>query len=155
MYIQEIFTPERIFLDLRCRGKEAVFRELVDKVSASFGFPDREEILRAVQEREKKMSTGIRRGIAIPHGKTKAVRGVAGVIGYSRQGIDYEALDGEPVHLFFFIVSSEDSAAAHLEVLKQVARLLEIPEFTEEAFAAQSPEEFHGLLVQYQERSSG
>jgi len=155
MYIQEIFTPDRIFLDLRCRDKETVFRELVAKLSVSFGFPDRERILHAVLEREKKMSTGIRKGIAIPHGKTSAVRGVAGVIGYSRQGIDYEALDGEPVHLLFFIVSAEDSAAAHLEVLKQVARLLEIPEFTEEAFAAESPEEFHGLLVQYRDRSSG
>ena len=142
MRLQDIFTPENIFLDLRSREKNAVLRELADRMIRSYGFSRDEGILKAVLEREEKMSTGIQKGIAIPHGKSDAVRGVAGVIGLSENGVDYDSLDGEPVHLLFFIVSCGDAADAHLEVLKKI----------EEALESRESRAVFELIVRYEER---
>jgi PTS system nitrogen regulatory IIA component len=139
MRLRDIFTPERIILHLQSHEKHEVFRELADRMAGSYGIREKEKILEAVQLREKKMSTGIQKGIAIPHGKCSAVAQVSGVIGISRAGIDYDALDGEPVHLLFFLVSPEDDPKTHLDVLKDVAHLLEIPDFYAAIMDARDP----------------
>jgi PTS system fructose-specific IIC component/PTS system nitrogen regulatory IIA component len=75
------------------------------------------------------MSTGIKKGIAIPHGKTGAVDRVYGVLGISKKGIDYDALDGNPVHLLFLILVPEKDSETHLRLLKRLAMLLDDPQF--------------------------
>ena len=97
------------------------------------------------------MSTGIKRGIAIPHAKTSFTRGVIGMLGISDRGIDYESMDGEPVHMLFLLVSSEEDAATHLSVLKKIALLVENPEFYAEACAAGDPEKVHRIIRAYEE----
>jgi PTS system fructose-specific IIC component/PTS system nitrogen regulatory IIA component len=153
MRLQDIFTPQRIILDLRSREKNAVFRELADRLAESYGISEKEKILEAVQLREKKMSTGIQKGIAIPHGKSSVVPGVSGVIGISRSGIDYDALDGEPVHLLFFLVSPEGDPKTHLDVLKDVAHLLEIPDFFPAVMKADSPSAVAELFGEYDSKN--
>ncbi len=111
----------------------------------------RDEMLDAIRRREEKMSTGIKRGIAIPHAKTSLTKGVIGVIGISRKGIDYQSLDGEPVHLLFLLVSSEADAGAHLAVLKKIALLVENPDFYEAVMAAADAEAVHKAIVRFEE----
>ncbi len=111
----------------------------------------RDDILDAINRREAKMSTGIKRGIAIPHAKTNFTNGVVGVLGISDRGIDYESLDGEPVQMLFLLVSSEEDAGTHLAVLKKIALLVENPEFYREACAAADPEAVHEVLRSYEE----
>ena len=153
MRLQDIFTPERIILDLQSREKNEVFRELTDRMAESYGLSEKEKILEAVQLREKKMSTGIQKGIAIPHGKTSVVPTVAGVVGISRSGIDYDALDGEPVHLLFYLVSPEGDPKTHLDVLKDVARLLEFPDFFPAVMKADSPSAVAELFGKYDSKN--
>jgi len=149
--LQDLFTPPRIKTNLEADDKDEVFEELVDLLVNQYRLECRDEILDAIRRREEKMSTGIKRGIAIPHAKTGLTKGIIGVIGVSPRGIDYEALDGEPVHLLFLLVSSEEDAGAHLAVLKKIALLVDSSSFYEEAIGAREPDALHRVLRKHEE----
>jgi mannitol/fructose-specific phosphotransferase system IIA component (Ntr-type) len=141
----------RIKCHLEAEDKTEVFEELVDLLVTQYHTDSRDEILEAIRRREEKMSTGIKKGIAIPHAKTKFTRGVIGVLGVSDHGIDYESLDGEPVRILFLLVSSEEDAATHLAVLKKIALLVENDSFSREVIGAGSPEKVNRILGKYEE----
>ncbi|GAB4366768.1 MAG: hypothetical protein Kow009_03570 [Spirochaetales bacterium] len=152
MLLQEMFTPSRIKIPLESEDKEEVFEELVDLLVRSYRLDGkRDAILEAIREREQKMSTGIKTGIAVPHGKTDAIEGTCGVMGISRMGIDYGALDGEPVYLIFLLVSSTNETGQHLKILKKVATLLEYTDFYTKVLEADSPEKAHAVLKQFED----
>jgi PTS system fructose-specific IIC component/PTS system nitrogen regulatory IIA component len=136
---------------LEAEDKAEVFEELVDLLVTQYHTDSRDEILEAIRRREEKMSTGIKKGIAIPHAKTKFTRGVIGVLGVSDHGIDYESLDGEPVRILFLLVSSEEDAATHLAVLKKIALLVENDSFSREVIGAGSPEKVNRIIKKYEE----
>jgi PTS system nitrogen regulatory IIA component len=151
LLLRELFVPGRIKCHLEAEGKSEAFEELVDLLVSHYGLDCRDDILDAITRREAKMSTAIKRGIAIPHAKTDFTSGVLGVLGISDRGIDYESLDGEPVHMLFLLVSSEDDAGTHLSVLKKIALLVEKPEFYRDACAAGDPQTVHDVLRRYEE----
>ncbi|MGO9310382.1 MAG: PTS sugar transporter subunit IIA [Spirochaetia bacterium] len=151
MLLQELFVPARIKCHMEAEDKSEAFEELVDLLVTSYGLDCRDEILDAINRREAKMSTGIKRGIAIPHAKTSFTSGVIGVLGISDRGIDYESLDGEPVRMLFLLVSSEADAGTHLAVLKKIAVLVENPDFFRDACAAGDSEKAGKVLRGYEE----
>ncbi len=151
VFLQDLFVPSRIKCHLEAEDKSEAFEELVDLLVTHYGLDCREEILDAITRREAKMSTGIKKGIAIPHAKTSFTSGVVGVLGISDQGIDYESLDGEPVHMLFLLVSSEADAGTHMAVLKKIALLVENPDFYRDACAAGAPDKVHKVLHTYEE----
>lgn len=150
MLLQDLFTPSRIKVDMEALDKEEVFEELVDYMLNVYKITERNEIIKAITEREKLMSTGIARGIALPHGKTDAVNGIHGVLGISKHGIDYEALDNEPVYLVFLVVSSLSDSVQHIRVLKKLAKLLEMPDFRMDLQHAENAEKAARLIVKYE-----
>jgi PTS system fructose-specific IIC component/PTS system nitrogen regulatory IIA component len=151
MLLSEVFLPEFIKVGLESEDKEEVFEELVDYFCRSSRNSAREEILEALQEREAKMSTGIHRGIAIPHGKTKAVDRVCGVLGISRKGIDYDALDGKPVYLLFTLFAPPIDSESHLRLLKHLAELLDNPQFFSELLAQNDAKAVFGVIKKYED----
>jgi mannitol/fructose-specific phosphotransferase system IIA component (Ntr-type) len=102
--LSELLTTARVKVPLGSRTKGEVLRELVELVAADNAESDLEAILAAVREREGVLSTGIGGGIAIPHGKTPQVTRLTLVAGVAREGIDFDALDGQPVQLFFLLL---------------------------------------------------
>jgi PTS system nitrogen regulatory IIA component len=104
--------------------KEDVLGELTDKLLARHSALDREEVLRALLERELLGSTGIGGGIAIPHAKLLHGGDPIIVFGRSRQGISYDALDGKPVNLFFLLIADTNSFDLYLKLLAGISRLL-------------------------------
>jgi len=151
LQLQQLFVPGRIKCHLEAEDKAEAFEELVDLLVTHYDLRCRDDILDAINRREAKMSTGIKRGVAIPHAKTNFTRGVIGVLGISDRGIDYESLDGEPVRLLFLLVSSEEDAGTHLSVLKKIALLVENADFIREACAAADPDAVHKVLSNYEE----
>ena len=129
MFLHDVFPPEFIKVNLEAEDKDEAFEELVNHYCQAGKSKARKEILDALRKREAKMSTGIQKGIAIPHGNTDAVNHVCGAIGISRKGIDYDSLDGEPVYLLFMVVAPSKETERHLHVLKRLAELLENPQF--------------------------
>jgi PTS system fructose-specific IIC component/PTS system nitrogen regulatory IIA component len=151
MFLYEIFPPECICVDLDAEDKDECFEELVDHFCRVSKINAREEILQAIRERESKMSTGIQKGIAIPHGKTSAVDNVYGILGVSKKGIDYEALDGNPVYLLFMILAPQKDSEKHLRVLQRLAELLADPEFFTDLVVQKDAQGVYGILKKYED----
>lgn len=151
MLLKDIFLTDRIIVDLESEDKDEVFEELVNCLITSYGINDRDEILESIRQREEKMSTGIKTGIALPHGKTDKVNGIFGVMGISKDGIDYDALDGKPVHLIFMLVSSQEDAEQHLRTLKKIAQVIEMPDFYMDLIKSDNQEIAFRVLKKYEE----
>ncbi|MDR2964782.1 MAG: PTS sugar transporter subunit IIA [Treponema sp.] len=132
MMLQDILLPEFIKIDMEAEDKDEAFEELVDHYCQADKSDFHDEILKAIIAREAKMSTGIHKGIAVPHGKTNAVKNIRGVLGISKKGIQYDSLDGEPVYLLFMIISPLEDSEKYLQLLKHLAELIEIPQFRNE-----------------------
>jgi len=151
MFLHDLFSPEFIKVDLEAEDKEEVFEELVNHYCHADNVNIREEVLKALTEREAKMSTGIQKGIAIPHGKTGAVKSVKGVAGISRKGIDYDSLDGEPVYLLFMIIAPMEDYEIQLRVLKRLAELLENPQFYIDLQSQSSADGAYKVICKYED----
>ncbi|MDR0758666.1 MAG: PTS sugar transporter subunit IIA [Treponema sp.] len=151
MFLNEIYRPEFIKIGLEAEDKEEAFEELVDYFCRAARISAREEILEAIRERESKMSTGIRQGIAIPHGKTPVVDKLYGILGVSKTGVEYDALDGKPVYLLFLIVAPEKDTEKHLKVLKRLAELLDNPQFYTDLLAQNTAQDACGIIKKYED----
>ncbi|MGJ7035363.1 PTS fructose transporter subunit IIABC [Anoxybacillus eryuanensis] len=124
MRITDLLTEDTIILDLKAQTKKEVIEELANVLEKTGKLHDRETFIEAIFAREAQSTTGIGEGIAIPHAKTKAVRTPAVVFGRSKDGIDYDALDGKHSHLFFMIAAPEGANNTHLEALSRLSTLL-------------------------------
>lgn len=129
--IVEILNEKSIKLPLEGRAKNEIIEELIDLAVASGVVEDRDALLQATLERESMMSTGIGKGVAIPHGKAKGVKGLCASLGIADRDIDFQALDGEPVRIFFFLASPPDVISPHVRALARISRLLNRDSFRE------------------------
>ncbi len=151
MVLGEALSSKAIKINLESVEKDEVFEELIEELVATIPGLDRHTALQAVLDRESKMSTGVLPGIAVPHGKTDAIKGVKGVIGISREGIEYDSLDGKPVHVVILLLSSPDSSELHLRILKHLARLLENASFYGQLLEQKTAEDVYDLVCRYEE----
>ena len=151
MFLHDVFQPEFIKVEVEAEDKDEVFEELVDYFCQTEKLSAHDEILDALIEREAKMSTGIHKGIAVPHGKTNVVETIRGVLGISRKGVDYDALDGEPVYLLFMIIAPREDSEKHLRILKRLAELLENPKFYTDLLAQNSPQGAYKVICKYED----
>ena len=140
--LSELLTADRIKVPLASRTKNDLLRELVELVTRTYRGGDPESILASVREREMVLSTGIGGGVAIPHGKTPQVDQLLLAAGVAPEPIDFDALDGKPVHLFFLLVGPESAAGAHVKALSRISRLLRREQLRADLIASASPEHF-------------
>ena len=150
MTISSIFRPEGIVPQLVSKTKDEVFRELVGHLSPLCPGVTKEALLRGLKEREKLMTTGIARNIALPHTHVPGLGKTVGLLGVSRGGIEYHSLDGEPVHLVFCLVGDDSEPDAHIRVLRSLALLLTNPEFYPSMMKAKGPRDIATTLEQFE-----
>mgnify|MGYP002629421088 CR=1 FL=1 len=127
MRISDFLQRSAVDADINASNKPGVLRELVGLLLKVNGDLDPNELVETLMRREKLQSTGIGDGIAIPHGKTDAVPDIIACVGRSRQGVDFQSLDGLPTHIFFTLVVPEKAHGLHLKALARVTRLLKEP----------------------------
>jgi mannitol/fructose-specific phosphotransferase system IIA component (Ntr-type) len=148
MLLSDIFDRRSIKLNLEGTTKAAVLAELVETIRAAHPGFDSSEILAAINDRESKMSTGITSGVAIPHGCCRGIDTMAGAIGISPGGIEFDALDRKPVHVVFMLVMGEAVRENHLRTLNQIVTLV-----NSEALAiirtAKSAQDVHTVLSRF------
>ncbi|MBU9889636.1 MAG: PTS sugar transporter subunit IIA [Candidatus Omnitrophica bacterium] len=154
MKITDFLSIKGIKLDLESTDKESVLEEMVGILAEVKDIGDKKSILRALIERENLGSTGIGQGIAIPHGKTDKVDGLVAVLGVSRKGVNFEALDGEPVYILFLLVAPKDTAGPHLKALAQISRLLRDSYFCELLRRCKTPKDVYDLISKEENRKS-
>lgn len=136
MNILEILRPECVKVPLLSPEKRGAIEELVDVLAGDGRVTDLAALKAAVWERECQRSTGIGEGLAIPHGKSEAVKDLAMAVGRPAQPIPFDAIDKKPVRLLILLVSPLDRISLHIQALGRVSRLLSDPALREAAYAA-------------------
>ncbi|MGH7198086.1 MAG: PTS sugar transporter subunit IIA [Candidatus Omnitrophota bacterium] len=131
MKIVDFLNEKAVIPDIKATDKEGVIRELVDSLAKAEGIKNKDELIKVLLSRESLGSTGIGQGVGIPHGKTNSVKKLVAAFGVCHQGVNFDALDGEPVYLFFLLIAPEDSAGPHLKGLARISRLLRDKYFRE------------------------
>ena len=155
MGLEQVFSSKGVILNLESTDKDELFEEMVEAIVSVQPQIDRTQALKALRERESKMSTGIMHDIAVPHGSCMTAKGIVGAIGISRKGIDYDALDNAPVHVVFMLMSGPDETEKHLSVLKELASVLQSPAFIKEISEQTTAQGVIDLLCKYESSLAG
>jgi mannitol/fructose-specific phosphotransferase system IIA component (Ntr-type) len=121
-----LLSPATISLNLRGLTKQEIIEELIGLLDRAHLLKSRSLALEAVVERESKLSTGLGHGVAVPHGKTDGVDKLVGAFGIKREGIHFDAADGEPTKMFFMLVSPHTTTGPHIKALAQIAKFLKL-----------------------------
>ena len=146
MKLSDALAPERIELNLTCTEKIQAIKEMVSLIDRSVSISDPEAVLKRILDQEAIKSTGIEKGVAIPHARFNEIDGVVAALGIVRSDLDFQSLDEEPVHLVFLILSSEASMSAYLSVWGRTARIFHDEEMKSQVMEATSPDEVMDLI---------
>ena len=146
MEIKDLLKKNLMIMDLKAGSKAEAINEMIDKYVSEGIVTDRETYLKGILDREAESTTGIGDEIAMPHAKTDAVKEAAVLFAKSSNGVDFDALDGQPVKLFFMIAAPEGANNAHLQALAKLSSLLIDPDLVGKLKNAQSPDEVLALF---------
>jgi PTS system nitrogen regulatory IIA component len=147
MKMMEMLKAEFIIGELKAANKRDVLAELIAVIAEGKGSFDPDVMLRVFLEREQLGSTGIGDGIAIPHGKLAGLDETVLAFGRSREGVDFDALDRKPVHLFFLLAAPENSASRHLKALAMISRMLKDAVFRKNLLEAKAHDDFVRIIA--------
>ena len=127
MNISELLNVKAVAVDISAKNKKEAISEMVDLLVASGSIKKTEkpDIVKKLQERENLGSTGIGKGVAIPHAKCPKVKKMSAAFGISKEGLDFRSLDGEPTYIFFLLVAPGETPGPHLKALARISRLLD------------------------------
>jgi PTS system fructose-specific IIC component len=145
--ITNLLTLECINLNLKGQTKQEIIDEMVEILYQGGKLNDKEEYKKAILAREAQSSTGLEEGIAIPHAKTSAVKIPSIAFGLSKNGVDYESLDGEPSKLFFMIVAPANASDTHIEILSKLTTMLLDDEIREKLLEVKTEQEVIDILT--------
>jgi PTS system nitrogen regulatory IIA component len=148
MNLKTVLTKDTIVLHLKGTKKEEIINELLDVLAGAGKIKNRAEAFAAVMEREQKMSTGMKHGIAIPHGKSAAISDLVACIGVSDTPVDFDSLDREPCRIFIMTLSPLEKTGPHLQFLAEISLLFKSSEKRSEIIRAETPEEILKILAE-------
>lgn len=146
MKLSDLLTEDLVLLDLTAADKQEVLEKLVDVLFRTGRISDRDSYLRSVLDREKLGTTGIGKGIAIPHGKSDAARDISVIFARSLNGVNFDSLDGKPVNLIFMLTAPKEANGMYLKALAKLSRLLRHKEFRDALLAASNKKEIMELI---------
>lgn len=148
MKISDFLSTKVILPELKSNDKYEVINELIDLFSSDPRVGDIEDVRKNVFEREKIMSTGVGKGFAVPHGKSDSIKEIIAAFGRSSEGIDFDALDGNPVHLVFLLVGKNDLVSQHIKLLSRISKMMNIDDFRKRLLSASTAEEIYEIFVE-------
>jgi PTS system nitrogen regulatory IIA component len=148
MNLKTVLAAETIDLNLKGSTKKEIINELLDILVRTGRIQNREAALDAVLDREEKMSTGMKHGIAIPHGKCSAIQDLVACIGVSKEPVDFDSLDHLPCRIFIMTLSPVEKTGPHLQFLAEVSLLFKSSEKREEILKAKTSEEVLKILAE-------
>jgi PTS system nitrogen regulatory IIA component len=150
MKICDVLQRETVLADLKAQNKKGILEELVAPV-AEIANVHQEDLVKVLMERERLGSTGIGGGIGIPHGKMKDIDSLVLGFGLSRKGVDFESLDGLPTHIFFLLITPENSTGLHLKLLGRISRILKDEPFKNRLLNATDGDEILDIIKEEDE----
>ncbi len=147
MNLRKLLSEDSIILELKSTAKEDIIREMIDFLVARGRIRDREAALKAVLDRELKMSTGMQHGIAIPHGKSDSVDKLVTALALKKEGVDFGSMDGKPSQIFIMTISSISRTGPHIQFLSEISQVLNDPEKREALLKAETPSQVIDVLT--------
>ena len=147
MNLKKVLSLDTVWVDLKADSKQGIIEEMIDRLMAAGKIKDREAVLRAVVEREEKMSTGMQNGVAIPHGKTDAVKSLVAAIGLNKAGVNFDSMDGSPCTIFIMTLSPIKRRGPHMQFLAEVSRLISQSAEREKLLACKTHNDIYELLT--------
>ena len=150
----EYMSEDRIILNLKSQEKEEVFEEMAPLFVEDniIDAEELEEFIEGLKEREKLTATGMQDGIAVPHAKSPSVHKIALALGISKEGINFESMDGEPSKYIFMIAAPKGTKQEHLDLLAMISELSYSEEVLEKLGKAQTKSEVIGILGNFEEK---
>jgi mannitol/fructose-specific phosphotransferase system IIA component (Ntr-type) len=150
MRMTDFVVRDAIVPQVSATNKEGVIRELVESLRGAgyFKGADPEDLIRAILKREQIASTGIGRGVAIPHAKHNSAERLIGTVALARSGVPFDSVDGEPVDIFVMLISPQDRPGDHLRALENISRSLRDDNFVRKLKQAVSREQIWSVLEQ-------
>lgn len=146
MKLRDILSKDLIKVPLASRDKTKVIEEMVDVLAAARRIKDRNQVLKAILDREAVMSTGVGEGVAIPHGKAEAAPEIVAALGIAHTPVEFDAIDDQPVRLVWLLVGPPHQTGPHLKALSRISRLVHKRDFRERLLAAATPAEAFGTI---------
>ena len=147
MKIQDLLHKNAILTDITQTDKSDVLRLMATFMATRFGLPDGDDIAQRIIEREAEMSTGIGYGIAIPHARIAGIEELYLVVGRSVSGVEFNAIDELPVHLFFMMLSPKNTSAEHTQILSKLSRIMSYEEVRTRLMEVSTAEQFYDVIV--------
>ncbi|HSE83745.1 MAG TPA: PTS sugar transporter subunit IIA [Thermodesulfobacteriota bacterium] len=148
MKLVDALKKESIIPNLTSRNKVELIRELSERVTSVYPNMNTERVFNVLMEREKLCSTAVDEGVAIPHGKLSGISNVIAAFGRSKEGIDFDSLDGNPTHLFILLLAPENSAGMHIKLLAKISRVFKIRSFRSLLMEAKSRDEIYEIIAE-------
>jgi nitrogen PTS system EIIA component len=147
MTLPENFNKSAILVDIKSKDKNGILKELAKLLSNAYEELSKDKIYSLLLAREELCSTAIDGGLAIPHAKTGEFKNLYGAFARSVKGVDFGAMDNSKTHLFFVLISPENSAGEHLMALAHISRLFQEKKFRKQILKVESKNEIWNLLT--------
>lgn len=154
MKVTEVLNINKVIPELKGTNKEEVIDELINLFKDDERVIDLDEIKNSVVEREKIMSTGVGHGFGIPHCKTNKVTEILAAFGKTKEPIDFDSLDGDPVNLIFLLIGKDNLVAPHIKLLSRISLLMNKSEVREKINSANSADEIYNIFTEEEKNIS-
>jgi PTS system nitrogen regulatory IIA component len=145
MKILDVLDKKAVIAHLKSNDKKTILEELSEPVAQLAGI-NCEDCVRVLLDRERLGSTGIGEGIGIPHGKMKSLKRLFLGFGLSKKGVDFDSVDGRPTHIFFLLITPENSTGLHLKLLARISKILKNQSFKEKLINAANREQIIDII---------
>ena len=152
MKLIDVLKPEYIKIPLTGDSKETIIKELIEVLAPSKTFDDKNSVFEAVMEREKIMTTGVGREVAIPHCKQKNCDGFAISFGIHPDGIEFQSIDNKSVKIIFLLIGPEENPGTHIRLLSRISRIIAKDSLREKIKNARTSAEAYQLLKDEEEK---
>ncbi len=151
MRLEQFLKPEYLEDNLQANNKTEALTVLSEMVTKGHSKLNTLKIFEVIQQREKLGSTGIGDGVAIPHGKTGNLDELIVIFARCKKGVDFESIDGKPVHLFFLLLAPENSTGQHLKALAKISKMLKAGNFRKKLMEAKSSSDLYKIIIEQDE----
>lgn len=148
MHLSDVLNSDMVWSDLAATAKKDVIRELAHRISETDTKIEEDAVFKVLWDRENLGSTGIECGVAIPHAKVPNLDRIVLACAKSAKGLDFDAHDSKPTHLFFVLLAPSNATGMHLKVLARISRLLKESKFRAKLIEAKSPEDMYRIIVE-------
>jgi PTS system nitrogen regulatory IIA component len=138
--------------NMLAKTKAEALEELVNTLIKGGLKLDSAKVIEVLQQRENLGSTGIGEGLAIPHGKISTLDEIVVAFGRSKKGVDFDSLDGKPVHIFFLLLAPENSVGQHLKALAKISKMLKTANFRQKLIETDSKKDLYKLIIEQNEK---